>query len=234
MSTPELELATTFVLDERGRIVSTREPRATHGPLFSIIRSATECAWAVRDDLPEEAVESMAALALEEPPIGDLQTAPVHAEQYLALSGGQLGFRGPAFIFPPALPASPAVVQIRGERELRRNFSGWSWGEIDAGRGPVMAVLEAGVPVSICFCARRSGQAAAAGLETAAAFRGKGFGARVTAAWAEAVRAMGLVPLYSAAWTNQASLAVARKLGLTAYASFWSVSDGRSDEPTGA
>jgi hypothetical protein len=224
MSTPETELATTFVLDERGRIVSTREPGATHGPLFTIIRSATACAWAVRDDLPVELAEAISELAREEPPARDLQAAPVHAERYLALSAGTLGFCGPAFSFPPALPATPGVVQVHEETDLQRNFSDWTVGEIEAGRGPVMAVLEAGFPASICFCARRSELAAAAGLETAAAFRGRGFAARVTAAWASAIRAAGRVPLYSAAWTNPASLAVARKLGLTAYASFWSIS----------
>jgi predicted GNAT family acetyltransferase len=94
-----------------------------------------------------------------------------------------------------------------------------------AGRSPALAVVEGGYPVSICFCARRSEAAAAAGLETAEAYRGRGLGARVTAAWALAIRATGRVPLYGAAWANDPSRAVARKLGLTACASFWSVSD---------
>ena len=230
MSTPEIELTTTFVFDRRGRIVSTREPGGTHGPLFTIIRSARQCAWAVRDDLPDEVVEAIAELAQEELPTPDLRTPPLHAEHYIALSGGGPGFSGPAFTFPSHLPAISDVVQIEDERDLLRNFKGWNSGEIVAGRGPVMAVMEEGSPVSICFCARRTEKAAAAGLETAAAYRGRGFGARVTAAWAEAVRAAGLIPLYSAAWTNVASLAVARKLGLDAYASFWSVADGRTGE----
>jgi hypothetical protein len=234
VSTPEIELTTTFVLDEHRRIVSTREPGATHGPLFTLIRSASECAWAVRDDLPGEIAGAISTLARQEPPVRELQTAPVHADQYLALSGGKLGFCGPAFTFPPVLPATPGVVQVDAEGDLQRNFSDWNLGEIAAGRGPVLAVLEAGFPVSVCFCARRSEQAAAAGLETAPAFRGRGFGARVTAAWAKAIRASALVPLYSATWTNAASLAVARKLGLTAYATFWSISDGSSDDSVGA
>lgn len=230
MSTPEIELTTTFLLDERGRIISTREPRGTHGPLFTLIRSASRCAWAVRDDLPEEVAVAIAELAREEPAIRDLRAAPVHADRYLALSGGKPGFSGPAFTFPPELPETSGVVQIDDESELQRCFRGWRCGDIEAGRGPVMAVIEAGSPVSICFCARRSETAAAAGLETAEAFRGKGFAARVTAAWATAIRAEGRVPLYGAAWTNAASLSVTRKLGLSAYASFWSVSDGSPED----
>ncbi|MYA61126.1 MAG: GNAT family N-acetyltransferase [Dehalococcoidia bacterium] len=78
--------------------------------------------------------------------------------------------------------------------------------------------------MSVCFCARRSDSVAEAGLETAEAYRGQGLGTRVTAAWANAVRTSGRVPLYSTSWSNGASLAVARKLGLVAYASSWSVS----------
>jgi predicted GNAT family acetyltransferase len=108
---------------------------------------------------------------------------------------------------------------------LQHNFRGWVAGEIAAGRLPVIAVSKDGVPVSICFCARRSDLAAEAGVETAEAFRGLGLGPRVTAAWALAIRAEGRIPLYSTSWTNSASLSVARKLGLIAYASGWSISD---------
>jgi predicted GNAT family acetyltransferase len=62
-------------------------------------------------------------------------------------------------------------------------------------------------------------------LETAAAYHGRGHAVRVAAAWAMAIRASGRTPLYSTSWTNTASLAVARKLGLVAYASDWSLSD---------
>ena len=89
----------------------------------------------------------------------------------------------------------------------------------------MLAIVENGDPVSICFCARRSGVAAEAGVQTAEAYRGRGYGADVTAAWALAIRTSGRIPLYSTSWTNHASLAVARKLSLVAYASSWSLSD---------
>lgn len=98
-------------------------------------------------------------------------------------------------------------------------------GEIVQGRSPAMAIVEDGYPVSVCFCARRSHEAAEAGLETAEAYRGRGYGPRVAAAWALAVRASGRIPLYSTSWNNAASLAVARKLGLIVYASGWSLHD---------
>jgi len=169
--------------------------------------------------------EQIAVLARQEPPARDLRAAPQYAAEYLSLTGGQPGFAGPAFIFPDSLSSPAGVVPVADERWLQHNFRGWELGEIAAGRAPVLAVVEDGLPVSICFCARRSDTAATAGLETAATFRGRGFGPRVVAAWALAVRASGSVPLYSAAWSNQPSLAVTRKLGLTAHASFWSVAE---------
>src|SRR6185436_3972207 len=174
---------------------------------------------------PEELAEQIAVLAQQEPPARDLRAAPVSAAAYLSLTSGRPGFAVPAFIFPETLAPAAGTVPVADERWLARNFPDWQLGEISAGRAPVLAVSEGGWPVSICFCARRSDTAAAAGLETAEAFRGRGFGPRVTAAWALAVRASGRVPLYSAAWHNEPSLAVARKLGLTAHASFWSVAD---------
>ena len=84
--------------------------------------------------------------------------------------------------------------------------------------------VEDGHAVSVCFCARKSNVAAEAGLETAIEFRGRGLAPRVVSAWALAVRETGRIPLYSTSWSNDASLAVARKLGLMAYASSWSIS----------
>lgn len=224
MSTPQLELTTGFILDERGRTVSTREARPDVAPLFTIVRGATACAWAIRADISDDIAQEIDDLARSEPPLDDLRIAPRHATRYLALTSGQPGFMGPAFAFPDVATGAPDVVEVSDERLLQRHFHGWQVGEIAQGPAPVMAVCDDGYPVSVCFCARRAETAAAAGVESAPAYRKRGYAARVTAAWAGAVRASGRTPLYSAAWSNAASLALARKLGLVAYASFWSVS----------
>ena len=136
-------------------------------------------------------------------------------------------YSGPAFTFPEVIARPHGMVLIDDLRPLEHHFTGWTAGEIP-GASPIVAVVEEGYAVSVCFCARRSDAAAEAGLETAEAFRGRGLGPRVTAAWALAIRDSGRVPLYSTSWSNEASLAVARKLGLTAYANTWSLSDRRS------
>jgi hypothetical protein len=223
--TPDIHLSTSYVLDELGRIRATREPEATPGPLFTLIRSASNCAWAVRADVPAELGAELDRLAGEEPPIQDPQDAPLHADRYLSLVGGQIE-SGPAFTFPDEIAHPTDVTTVDNLQLLERNFSGWTAAEIP-GRSPILAVTESGYPVSVCFCARISETAAEAGVETAGAFRGHGLAPRVIAAWALAIRASGRIPLYSTSWSNAASLAVARKLSLVQYASDWSLVGNR-------
>jgi RimJ/RimL family protein N-acetyltransferase len=187
--------------------------------------------WAVHATLPAGLANELEALAREESPTTQFRSEPLHAERYRALlraragaAGAGRAFHGPAFEFPSSTDAHGETVLVHDEQQLSGNFAGWIPGEIAAGRAPVFAVIEDGWPVSICFCARRGEHAAEAGVETAPAFRGRGYATRVTAAWAASIRASGRTPLYSTQWTNTASLGVARRLGLVAYASFWNLS----------
>lgn len=236
--TPGLYLKTSFVLDDERRIVSTREPNAASGPLFTVVRSERECAWAVHADVPRELARELNKLAKTEPPAVELRRAPLHARRYLALLRDLMRSEvaaetkvsesdGPAFAFPETFESDfssdEGIVLIEDERLLERNFSGWVPGEIAAGCAPMLAIVEDGYPVSVCFCARRSEIAAEAGVETAPAYRGRGYAPRLTSAWARAVRASGRTPLYSTSWSNTASLSVAAKLKLVPYASWWSV-----------
>lgn len=223
MATPDLGLRTAYIFDADGRITSTREPTPGRIPALSLIRGPASCAWALRTDVPEEIAAEVTVLARQEPPIADLRTPPLHADRFLELLRGRADPGGPCFEFPDAIGSPLDVVQIDDERPLARHFKGWAPGEIAAGRAPCCAVIEKGDAVSVCFCARSAEAAAEAGVETAAPFRGRGLAPRVTAAWALAIRATGRVPLYSTAWTNDASLAVARKLALIPYASTWGV-----------
>ena len=216
------QLETLFIRDAAGRIISTREPQPKSGPVFILIRSATECAWAIHTDISTAVADELNRLAREELPISNFHEVPLHADRYTSLLGGKVR-SGPAFTFPQTITQPPDTVLIEDEQLLARHFTGWVPGEIRAGRAPVMAVIQHGFPVSVCLCARRSKVAAEAGVETAPAFRGRGYGARVTAAWALAVRASHRIPLYSTDWSNVPSLALARKLGLEIYAADWSI-----------
>jgi hypothetical protein len=221
VSSAALHLATLYESDSRGRLTTTREPAKQRAPTFVLVRSATACVWGIRADVPDALVEELTALARTEPLVASLRELPRHVDRYRAL--GSTEWFGPAFEFPELVTTSGDIVLVEDERALNVNFRGWVPGEIATGCAPVMGIVVDGHPVSICFCSRRSDVAAEAGLDTAAAYRGRGYAGRVASAWALAMRASGRTPLYSTSWTNTASLAVARKLELVAYANTWSI-----------
>lgn len=221
LTSPALQLATLYETDDSGRLTITREPAKQPAPKFVLVRSATASVWGIRSDIPDALAQELTALARDEQRVADLKALPTHVERYRAL--GATEHFGPAFEFPESITTSADIVIVEDERALNFHFRGWVPGEIAAGCGPVMGIVADGQPVSICFSARRSDVAAEAGVDTAPAYRGRGFAGRVTSAWASAIRASGRTPLYSTAWTNTASLAVARKLELVAYANTWSI-----------
>lgn len=222
MSLPALQLRTLYVLDHNGRLVSTREPGSRRPPVLAFVRGAESCAWALRSDVPDDRAAELGALLASELPRAELDTPPAHLDRYVELVAGRLE-SGPAFAFPDVLPATGDVVLIERAEQLGAGFPDLA-DELDA-RAPVLGVMDDDRAVSLCFCARRAEDAAEAGLQTLGSHRGRGHAARVTSAWAQALRASGRTPLYSTAWTNQASRAVAEKLGLVAYASDWNVYD---------
>jgi predicted GNAT family acetyltransferase len=93
----------------------------------------------------------------------------------------------------------------------------WVREALESERPHVVARNEAGEVVSVCHSPRSTPRAAEAGVETASEYRGRGRAGAVTLGWAAAIRADGRIPLYSTQWTNTASRAVARRLGLVPY-----------------
>ena len=215
-------LDTSFVFASERRIATTREPSARRAPAFVLVRDARSRAWAVGTHVPSVLAEALDALAYEEEPSADPALPPLHEARYRELVGESVMF-GPGFLFPETIAASTHPIEvIDDEQALMHHFRGWVPGEIAGGCAPVMAIVIDRKPVSVCFSARSSDVAAAAGVETAAPFRGRGYAVAVTAAWARALRASGRTPMYGTSWSNHGSLAVTRKLGLIAHASSWS------------
>jgi GNAT acetyltransferase len=211
-----------FSVDSHRRITASLESSARPAPFFVLIRGTSNVAWGVRNDLAVDVADELDRLAGEEPPVRDFQAPPLHVDKYPSLVGGQI-VSGPAFRFPDEIAQSTDIALVDRLNLIERHFRGWIAEEIPW-CSPIVAVMDGGYPVSVCFCAtKNSAPGVEAGLETAAAFRGRGYAARVTAAWAGAIRVSGRIPLYSTYWSNTASLAVARKLGLIQYASDWSL-----------
>jgi RimJ/RimL family protein N-acetyltransferase len=214
-------LRTRYLMDERGRMSCTLEPEPLPAPFFTLMRSASDRAWAVRADVPGATADQLDRMAREEQPMECSPEPPLHAGEYLSLLKGQVR-TGPTFLFPNRIPHADGTVVVDRLDLLERNFHGWTADEIPT-RSPIMAVIEGGYPVSICFCSRKTDSVAEAGVETVEAFRGRGLAPLVTAAWAAAIRSSGRTPVYSTFWENHASRAVARKLGLIHHASDWSI-----------
>ena len=79
---------------------------------------------------------------------------------------------------------------------------------------PFLASIEQGRARAVCASVRSTGAAHEAGVETVPDARRRGHASRAVAAWIDAVRARGIVPLYSTSWDNVASRTVAARLGL--------------------
>jgi GNAT superfamily N-acetyltransferase len=127
---------------------------------------------------------------------------------------------GPAFTFGGRVATDPDITVTRidgASAALLDRFFPYTR-SILGDRRPVVGVVVGDAVVSACYSARRGPRACEAGVDTEEPFRGRGYGAAVVVAWRAAVEEEGRVPLYSTSWDNAASLALARKLGLVAYA----------------
>jgi hypothetical protein len=218
-----LQAETLFTYDAAGRMLRLREPNGGPAPRFFLGRTRSGRITRFRADVSGEAVRAIEATLSAEPITADLQPDPAALNEIRGILAREAPvrqeYRGPAYRFPDHISQPPDVVAItRANAGLGGQGFSWLIDEVD-GRQPCCALVRDGAAVALCFCARRGPQAAEAGVETLAPYRGQGYATAVTAGWALAVRALGLIPLYSTTWDNLASQAVARRLGLVRYGS---------------
>jgi RimJ/RimL family protein N-acetyltransferase len=227
---------TLFTHDASGRLVDVNEPGGPRAPRFHVLWDGRDLHWRVRHDLPAALVARLAAILAGHPVPRDLERLPAFAAAIRA----SLAEHGPVpdeligefeYAFPEALdpPDAPAEIAHRASSSLDASagvvpvavdnaavLQRWlpEWTNYTTSGLPMMAALVDGAAVAVAACVRFPGDATEAGIETHPLFRGRGYAAAVTAAWARAVRGRGLVPLYSTSWKNRASQRVAAKLGL--------------------
>jgi hypothetical protein len=229
-----IQISTLFVCDADGRLRYIREPGYAESeldpaPRFFMGRTLQGNRWRFRHDLPDALVRDLEELCRTEPIAVNLADPPhngaairaaLHAHAPITAEEG-----GPAYWIPDGVQAAAEVVLISAANAhlLAANFPWKLTSRSGLTTGPLAAAVARGSAVSICFCARLTPWAAEAGVETGAAFRGRGYASAVVAGWACAVRQRGLVPLYSTSWENVASRGVARKLGMVHYAEDWSI-----------
>lgn len=218
-----LDADTSFTYDGRGRMLLTNEPCAAArrpAPRLFVGRAVGGDVVRFAASLPGDIARQVSTILSREPPINEIRDEPLAAQAAIAETLARHArvesqTAGPSYCFPEAMRSvGPDVTQLLAQnRELARETYPWLYDEIVDWQ-PCFAVVRDGAAVSVCFSSRVGERAAAAGVDTRPEFRGHGYAAAVTAAWASAVRASGREPLYGTDWQNLASQAVARRLGL--------------------
>lgn len=210
-----------------------REPDLDPAPRVFLHRSPVGNSWRVRADLPEALAAEIGALCRREPVLArppQEAEAPQIRERLIALLGPHAAapqeHRGPTYWLPEGLAAPATARRVRAENAeelLEPLFSGRLHSPAGWERGGLAASVENGRAVALCFNARLTEHVAEAGVETDAAYQGRGHARAAVAAWAEFTRDSGRLPLYSTSWDHVVSRRVAAALSAVLYGEDWSL-----------
>ena len=209
-----LQMEALFTHDSAGDLLEINEhgpPRPA--PRIALGRTADGDLLQFRADVStEERAEARASVASLSPwragvpsddaieALGSLATAGIVAGPGYSFALPLYAMLGAMQLYPAnAVLLHPSLATLAPELKHRR---------------PIFAVFRDGAAISVCYSARSTPEAAEAGVETALPFRGQGAAAVAVACWAAAIRESRRIPLYSTAWENTASRAVAAKLEL--------------------
>lgn len=216
-----LHVGALFTQDRKGRLVAVNEPGGEPAPRLFLGCTAQGNVWWLRHDLDEALADELEAACHAESVSRDLVAVPAMVERLSAIltvaAPVERAWGGPAFVCPLESSESEAAVRVdRTNADLLSPYlEDW---RVDAEEGVAMAVsIQDGRAVSVCCSVRLSDRAHEAGVETHPDFRGRGHGARAVAEWANAVRGLERVPLYSTSWENEASRRLAARLGLVQF-----------------
>ena len=220
-----------FTSDAQSRLLLINEPgnTITHAPRFFLGRTLSGNVMRYRADLPEGLVQELKALSTDEPSVRtEFNEPPRHAERYVQLLASHAPvdhvWAGPAYHFAEDVsPLRQTVLVTERNQEVLTGGFEKLLEELPLWQ-PFMALLEEGRAVSVCRSVRITTEAHEAGVETLPKYRGRGYARDIVAAWAQRVRAVEALPLYSTSWDNNASQAVARSLRLRFYGADFNIS----------
>ena len=212
-----------FTQNENGCLKGINESDGDAKPaprfFFGHTRKGSVCRF--RHDLPERVVTQLKEVAAAEPMLMNFQKIPRCHSRFKKILQCHAPIErvwiGPAYRFPEHIEPPTNVVRLSRENAglLKYDFAKMV-PELDDCQ-PYFAVIEDSKAVSVCRSVRLSSQAHESGVDTLEDYRRRGHAASVVAAWALAVRARNLIPLYSTSWDNVASQGVAQRLGMVPY-----------------
>ena len=216
-----LHIEALFTHDANGDMVRVNEPNGGAAPRFFLGRTAEGVVIRFRQDVERALRREMEAACekqLAQPRPLEMPTDPLPYQQILDRAAPvQKSWIGSAFCIPPTVqPTARTMVVTSANAELLRPLLEPWLPDVDASQ-PLIALTVDGRAVSLCCSGRRTSAAHEAAVETAIAYRNRGYGSQVVRAWARAVYAAGALPLYSIEWENSASRAVMRKLEVPSF-----------------
>jgi hypothetical protein len=216
-----LHIEALFTHDANGDMVRVNEPNGGAAPRFFLGRTAEGVALRFRHDVDRairRQIETACEKQLAQSRPLDMPTDPLPYQQILDHAGPvEKTWLGSAFYLPRTVqPTARTVVVTNANAELLRPLLEPWLADVQVCE-PMIALAVDDRAVSLCCSGRRTRAAHEAAVETAIAYRNRGYGSQVVRAWAQAVYAAGALPLYSIEWENSASRAVMRKLEVSSF-----------------
>ena len=219
----KIQVEALFTQDENGCLQCINEPTGDVEPaprfFFGYTNEGSICKF--RHDLPDNVIAQLKEVAAAEPMLVNPEKIPKNHRQFEDILQSHAPIEriwvGPAYRFPEHIAPPTNVIQLsREDTGLLKEDLADIRSELNSSH-PCLAIIEDSQIVSICRSVRASVRAHEAGVETLAYYRRRGYATAVVAAWALAIRAMNLIPLYSTSWDNVASQGVAQGVGLVQY-----------------
>jgi RimJ/RimL family protein N-acetyltransferase len=210
----EIQTEVLFNTDRLGRITKVNEPIDLVAPLFFLGRTKEGNVLRYNATVPDSHKNEILEVINENPVNVNLAKLIMVLNKVKQMSNFWMG---PAYVFPENFGMTSHAVKITKENMglLEKGFPNllnkFEWSQ------PIFAHIEDGIAVSVCCSARKNQKAAEASVETLEAYRGQGYGTESVIAWAKEIQKDGLIPLYSTAWDNFSSQAIAKKLNLYKY-----------------
>lgn len=225
-----IALEARFKAGADGRLQSENYPDLSPAPLMFM--AGCEAGNLVRfsPDVDEATAAEIEALAASEPPLGALDSTPLHLQRYLDLLvrlGAVKPSAGLTFHLPHdarsdrkshlVLSGSPEGGLLQDD--LTRNgmppaLIEMGFRSVEDLWEPWCLAVDEGEIASLAFAARLGHRGAELGLATSPLFRGRGLAAAATAGWTSHPALADHALFYSTAKTNLTSQRVAAKLGL--------------------